>query len=59
MSAHEDLAVIGVGQTPYRRKYECSTTELVQQAVDEALATAGVGIRDLLVDLAAKQGLVV
>ena len=47
MSPHTALAVIGVGQTPYRRKYECSTTELVRQAVHEALATAQVDLRDL------------
>src|ERR1700752_3763924 len=41
------MAVIGVGQTPYRRKYELSTTELVQQAVQQALDSAGVGYHDI------------
>jgi acetyl-CoA C-acetyltransferase len=42
-----ELAVIGVGQTPYRRRYELSTSELVQQAVGQALTSAGVEHRDI------------
>jgi len=47
MSKLAELAVIGVGQTPYRRRYELSTSELVQQAVQQALTNAGVGHRDI------------
>ncbi len=47
MSGPAELAVIGVGQTPYRRRYELSTSELVQQAVAQALITAGVEHRDI------------
>jgi acetyl-CoA C-acetyltransferase len=47
VSRPADLAVIGVGQTPYRRKYELSTTELVQQAVQQALENGGVGYHDI------------
>ncbi|WP_214104851.1 thiolase family protein [Acrocarpospora catenulata] len=41
------LAVAGVGQTPYRRRHEGSTPELVGQAVREALADAGLTARDV------------
>lgn len=47
MSKLTELAVIGVGQTPYRRRYELSTSELVQQAVQQALTSAGVEHRDV------------
>jgi acetyl-CoA C-acetyltransferase len=45
-SGHE-LAIIGVGQTPYRRLHSGSNSELVGQAVAEALAQAGVSGRDV------------
>jgi len=38
----EDVAIIGVGQTPYRRRHDATTADLVGQAVQEALADAGV-----------------
>jgi acetyl-CoA C-acetyltransferase len=47
VSAQAELAIIGVGQTPYRRNYHISTPELVRQAVDAALAHAGVHSRDI------------
>jgi acetyl-CoA C-acetyltransferase len=47
VSSLAELAVIGVGQTPYRRKYELSTSELVAQAVEQALTSAGVTHRDI------------
>jgi acetyl-CoA C-acetyltransferase len=47
VSSLAELAVIGVGQTPYRRKYESSTSELVAQAVAQALTSAGVTHRDI------------
>lgn len=47
MTRLAELAVIGVGQTPYRRRYDISTPELVQRAVAPALASAGVGHRDI------------
>jgi acetyl-CoA C-acetyltransferase len=43
----DDVAIIGVGQTPYRRSYTLSTSELVQQAVTEALADAGLTVADV------------
>jgi acetyl-CoA C-acetyltransferase len=42
-----DLAIIGVGQTPYRRRHEGSTPELVHAAVSEALRHSGLGHRDI------------
>jgi acetyl-CoA C-acetyltransferase len=42
-----ETAIIGVGQTPYRRRHEGSTPELVQSAVREALDHAGVSHRDI------------
>lgn len=42
-----ELAVIGVGQTPYRRSYDASTTELVQRAARQALEHAGLGHHDV------------
>ncbi|HEY1971922.1 MAG TPA: thiolase family protein [Pseudonocardia sp.] len=42
-----ELAIIGVGQTPYRRRHEGSNSELVHQAVSEALAQAGVAASDV------------
>lgn len=47
MTARHDLAIAGVGQTPYRRRHEGSTQELVQSAVGLALADAGVAHRDI------------
>lgn len=47
MTKPAELAVIGVGQTPYRRRYEDSTSELVQRAVRQALTSAGVEHRDI------------
>lgn len=44
--AHE-LAVIGVGQTPYRRRHQGSNSELVREAVQEALANAQLTGRDV------------
>lgn len=35
-----ELAIVGVGQTPYRRRHEGSTPELVRAAVQAALADA-------------------
>lgn len=54
-----ELAIIGVGQTAYRRRHEGSTPELVRQAVGEALADADVGARDvdIVVDGFAPDGL--
>lgn len=42
-----ELAIVGVGQTPCRRRHEGSTPELVQAAVGDALAHAGVTHRDI------------
>jgi acetyl-CoA C-acetyltransferase len=42
-----ELAVVGVGQTPYRRLHEGSTSELVRHAVQAALLSAGVTSRDI------------
>jgi acetyl-CoA C-acetyltransferase len=47
MTADAELAIIGVGQTPYRRVHEGSTPELVQVAVQEALARAGITHHDV------------
>ncbi|MFT3874139.1 MAG: thiolase family protein [Nocardioides sp.] len=38
----EDIAIIGVGQTPYRRLHRETTADLVGRAVREALNDAGV-----------------
>ena len=42
-----ELAIIGVGQTPYRRLHQGSNSELVGQAVQEALDQAGVSGKDV------------
>jgi len=47
VSAPTELAVVGVGQTPYRRRHEGSTPELVQIAVGAALADAGLSHQDI------------
>jgi len=47
VSAGHELAIIGVGQTPYRRLHPVSNSELVGGAVQEALAQAGVSGRDV------------
>jgi acetyl-CoA C-acetyltransferase len=41
------LAITGVGQTPYRRRHEGSTPELVHAAVRAALDHAGISHRDI------------
>jgi len=43
----EQLAIIGVGQTPYRRRHEHSTPELVYAAAREALDHSGLSIGDI------------
>ena len=47
MSTAAEVGIIGVGQTPYRRNYDISTPELVQQATRQALTNAGVELRDI------------
>jgi acetyl-CoA C-acetyltransferase len=47
MAGTSSLGIIGVGQTPYRRRHEESTPELVSAAVSEALADAGIDIGDV------------
>lgn len=47
MSRSRELAIIGVGQTHYRRRHESSTPELVHQAVQAALRDAGIEMRDV------------
>lgn len=47
MSRHHELAVIGVGQTPYRRRHEGSTPELVRAATRAALADARIEQADV------------
>lgn len=47
MSGRAELAVIGVGQTAYRRRHEGSTPELVHAAVREALTHSGLEHRDI------------
>ena len=42
-----EVAVIGVGQTPYRRRHDATTQDLVRAAVQEALADAGVAMSDV------------
>ncbi|MDR0344235.1 MAG: thiolase family protein [Nocardiopsaceae bacterium] len=42
-----ELAIIGVGQTAYRRRHDCSTPELVSQAVTAALHDAGIPMQDV------------
>jgi acetyl-CoA C-acetyltransferase len=42
-----EIAVIGVGQTPYRRQHDMTTPDLVGLAVGEALADAGVATADV------------
>ncbi len=47
MGAPAELAIIGVGQTPYRRNYDVSTPELVRHAVDAALSQAAAHAGDI------------
>lgn len=47
MGSSSDVAIIGVGQTPYRRRWERSTPELVWDAVDAALTDAQVSMSDI------------
>lgn len=47
MSRAHELAIIGVGQTPYRRRHSGSTPELVRQAVGDALADAQISAREV------------
>jgi len=47
VSGPAELAIIGVGQTPYRRRHEGSTPELVRGAVRAALDHSGLGHRDI------------
>jgi acetyl-CoA C-acetyltransferase len=47
MTGPAELAIIGVGQTPYRRRHEGSTPELVQAAVRAALDHSGLEHRDI------------
>ena len=47
MTGPAELAIIGVGQTPYRRRHEGSTPELVRGAVRAALDHSGLGHRDI------------
>jgi acetyl-CoA C-acetyltransferase len=42
-----EVAVIGVGQTPYRRRHDATTQDLVRAATQEALADAGVAMSDV------------
>lgn len=42
-----DVAIIGVGQTPYRRVWKASTPDLVFDAVKVALADAGITMADV------------
>lgn len=42
-----ELSLIGVGQTPYRRVHEGSTSELVGAAVRDALMQAEIEVRDV------------
>jgi acetyl-CoA C-acetyltransferase len=43
----EDIAIVGVGQTTYRRLHKETTADLVGQAVDAALADAGITQHDV------------
>jgi acetyl-CoA C-acetyltransferase len=47
MTGPAELAIIGVGQTPSRRRHEGSTPELVHAAVGEALRHSGLGMADI------------
>lgn len=47
MPRGDAVAIIGVGQTPYRRRWDESTEELVHGVVKEALDDAGVSISDV------------
>ena len=47
MSTKSDVAIVGVGQTPYRRRWEDSTPELVNRAVNVALSDAGISMSDV------------
>ncbi|MDQ2811949.1 MAG: thiolase family protein [Actinomycetota bacterium] len=42
-----EVAIIGVGQTPYRRRHDATTQDLVGAAVQEALADAGAAMSDV------------
>jgi len=42
-----DVAIIGVGQTPYRRRHDAATPDLVGAAVQDALADAGAAMSDV------------
>src|ERR1700727_3965048 len=42
-----DVAIIGVGQTPYRRRHDATTPDLVGAAVRQALADAGAAMSDV------------
>ncbi len=46
-SNSNEVAIIGVGQTPYRRRWERSTPELVWDAVTAALTDARVSMADI------------
>ena len=52
MNRSRQVAIVGVGQTPYRRRHEASTSELVHQAATEALLDAGASMADVDVVLA-------
>jgi acetyl-CoA C-acetyltransferase len=47
MTGPAELAILGVGQTPYRRRHEGSTPELVYGAVRAALDHSGLEHRDI------------
>lgn len=42
-----EVAIIGVGQTPYRRRHDAATPDLVARAVQAALADAGAAMGDV------------
>ena len=46
-SSDTDLAIIGVGQLPYRRAWQASTPDLVRQAVRVALDDSGITMADV------------
>lgn len=43
----QEIAIIGVGQTPYRRRHELTTPDMVTQAVQAALADAAASMNDV------------
>jgi acetyl-CoA C-acetyltransferase len=47
-----DVAIIGVGQTAYRRRHDAGTPDLVAAAVREALADAGLAMTEVDIVLA-------